>query len=276
MEASFSFWVSKIVWAVLAPSHLVVIFLLLSFVAALPAWLRLVMRFFSAIFLFMALFMPIGQWAMVPLERCLVDRNPPMQVDGIIVLGGGINADLTLARQQPSYNSAVDRLLAMPVLLKTYPQAQLVYTGGSGSLKYPEFREADYAKRFLLDLGLNTDGAIFETESRNTYENMLKTKDIFGKIKGQNWLLVTSAYHMPRALALFEKGSEDTATHFYPYMVDYQSKGAFKFTLTIDLPSNLSTLDLASKEYLGLLYAHLRKQTNDLWPCGKRKAVVLQ
>lgn len=275
MGETISFWASKLIWALLAPANLLVLFLLLSFLVGVPMWLRLLMRGFSVFMMSLALLFPLGEWAILPLETCLAERNPPMQVDGVIVLGGALDAEISEKRKSPSFTNAAERLTALMYLIKNHPQAQFIYTGGSGSLVYRDFREADYAKRFLTDLGVNVERVIFETESRNTYENMLKTKDVFSKIKGQNWLLVTSASHMPRAYATFDMAADDSNTHFFPHMVDFKTAGAFRFHINPDLAQNLALLNIAAKEYLGLAYAHLRGQTKHFLPCSASKGVTL-
>lgn len=276
MDGTISFWLSKIIWAVVAPSHLLVLFFILSLFSFFPVWIRKILRWFSALALFVATLFPVGEWALVPLEQCMAERNPPMQVDGVIVLGGALDAAITEARKTPSFTGAAERIIAMMALMKTYPNAQFIFTGGTGSLKYQDFREADYVKRFFNDHGVNVGHAIFETESRNTLENMEKTKDVFAKTKGQTWLIVTSAYHMPRAMALFEKGGAESNTHFIPSMVDFKTSGSFKFEFTVDMPTNLALLDLASKEYLGLVYSKMRNHTSSIWPCKASKAATLQ
>jgi uncharacterized SAM-binding protein YcdF (DUF218 family) len=263
----FGFWSAKVLWGIFAPSHLAVILLLAAIILPMGLWLKVALRAFGLVILGAALILPVGDWALLPLERCMADQGMPMQVDGVIVLGGTMAPNVTEGRKVASFNAAADRLLVMLPLMKLYPAVPFVYSGGGGSLLMPTFNEADYVKRYFMDAGLNTSQMTFENASRNTLENALNTREIYGKIPGQSWLVVTSAYHMPRAMALFLKAGEGTHTRFYAHPTDYQTKGLFVLEPMPDLTGNLWKLDTAVKEYVGLFFNNLTGKSVAMWPC---------
>lgn len=274
MLETITFYTSKIFWALAAPSHFFVFLLLLGFLPFFPRLLKRVLRGLSAFFFMIMLAVPVGEWALLPLEACYEKALPPTQVDGVIVLGGGISERITEERKSMMLSSAANRLLALVMLLKDFPQAKLVYTGGSGSVLYRDFHEADYAKQFLDRVEAHPERLIRENQSRNTYENALYTKPFFAEMPGQSWLIVTSAFHMPRAMGLFEQIGKGSSTRFFPYVTDFKTIGRFRPEFRFDLPSNLEKLDMAVKEYIGLFFNHLMGHSQKLWPCGQAERVI--
>jgi uncharacterized SAM-binding protein YcdF (DUF218 family) len=277
MPEIFSFWLSKIVWGVLAPSHLFVILLLLTFIFSIKRPLRYFLRGLSMLCLVVIMLLPVGEWALLPLEQCYTDDAPTdKKIDGIIVLGGAVSPAVTKARRSIAFNGSADRVIAGFKLMRQYPDAQFVYAGGPGFMKYADFFEADYVKHFYKDLGLDVTKGFYENQSRNTYENAFYSKEIWGNVPAQNWLLVTSAYHMPRAYSLFDKMGRASRTNFIPYPVDYKTIGMFKFDMTFDFLNNLDRLDTAAKEYIGLIFNKLSRRSAEFWPCAPHKSEALQ
>jgi uncharacterized SAM-binding protein YcdF (DUF218 family) len=268
MMDSISFWLSKVLWAVFSPAHFVVILLVLSFFIIKNRLLKLIIQGFAGVFFAVALMFPIGDWALLPLEQCNAEQGMPMNVDGVLVLGGAVNITISDARNSISLNDSAERIFALLKLLKQYPDAQFVYAGGSSSLKKTSKGEADYVRQFLDDMGVRPASMVFEAVSRNTYEDAMETKEIYTKTPKQSWLLVTSAFHMPRSFGIFEKMSEASGTMFYPYVVDYKTSGKFKLEMRFDLLQTLLKLDTAAHEYVGLLFNSLLKRSNSFMPCA--------
>jgi uncharacterized SAM-binding protein YcdF (DUF218 family) len=152
-------------------------------------------------------FLPLGNLLLYPLEnrfpRWDAARGTP---DGIIVLGGPIDADLSAAHDTPVISSAPDRIVAAAELARKYPNARVVFTGGSSNLISNDAREADFAAEIFEALGIDKKRLILERRSRNTYENATFSKALVAPKPGERWLLVTSAFHMPRAVGLFRNG----------------------------------------------------------------------
>lgn len=268
------FYISKILWAVAAPSHLLIVLLALCLFLPTSYTTKVFSSGFIALLLLIAMMFPVGDWALVPLEMCGGHPQLPPQVDGAIALGGALENGPSIATGEAQFNTGVGRFLGLMKIAKTYPQAIIVYSGGPGSPKFLDFKEADYVKRAWVDAGEDPNRFVAENQSRNTIENAEDSKPIFGKTPGQNWLVVTSAYHMARALTLFRRAGADSHTNFYAYPVDFKTPGRFQFEFTFDLPGNLGKLDAAAKEYAGLLYNRLLGRTKHFMPCAEEKETL--
>ena len=146
-----------------------------------------------------------GQLADAPARTALSGRNPrpPDQPPaGIIVLGGAIDTMVSADRNGPALNEAAERMTEAVLLARRYPQAKLVFTGGQTEIFYSGVTEASAALKFFTDFGIDPARMIFEDKSRTTYENATYTRDLTTPQAGQRWLLVTSAFHMSRAMGL--------------------------------------------------------------------------
>lgn len=260
------FFLSKAFWIVAAPANLALIILMLGLLLLWVNWVR-AGRFLTSIggvALIILAVLPIGPWLARPLE----DRFPQFAtgtapVDGIIVLGGSTNPKLTELRGQISLNGAVERLIAFADLARTYPDAKLVFTGGSGSLNPGALSEADVAKEVLMIMGGDVGRIRFEREARNTFESGRKAKALALPNPSENWLLVTSAMHMPRAMGVFRKaGWRVTA-----YPVDYNTGGAGGgLRLRFNLAGNGNSIQIAIREWVGLAAYKALGRTNDWFP----------
>ncbi|MGY3690260.1 uncharacterized SAM-binding protein YcdF (DUF218 family) [Bradyrhizobium sp. USDA 3240] len=215
----------------------------------------------SALLLAICGFSPLGNVLISILEQ----RFPPWDAsrgapDGIIVLGGSIDADLSVAHGTPVVRTAADRVIAAAALARRYPNARLVFTGGSANLISNDAREADYAAEIFESLGIAKSRWIIERRSRNTVENAEFSKALVDPKPGERWLLVTSAYHMPRSIGLFRKAGFNVEA----YPVDWRVGNVMGFaTLAIE---GLSRTDLGAREWIGLIAYHLVGKTDDLLP----------
>jgi uncharacterized SAM-binding protein YcdF (DUF218 family) len=90
-------------------------------------------------------------------------------------------------------------------LAKRYPNARVVFTGGTGKMLMERIPESEYASPLLERLGVQRERLIVEGRSRNTIENAVHTAALIAAKPGQRWLLVTSASHMPRAVGCFRR-----------------------------------------------------------------------
>ena len=121
--------------------------------------------------------LPLRQWVVAPLESRFPTPSLPHEVTGIIILGGALDPKLSRLRGQAVLNDAAERLVGGARLARLYPQARLVYSGGSAAVMGDQDREADYAALVLADLGVAKDRCLFERDSRNSFENALYTKN---------------------------------------------------------------------------------------------------
>ena len=104
-------------------------------------------------------------------------------------------------------------------LLRQNPQLRLLFTGGEGNLLAEGTAEAALAKRFFDSMGVPPQQIIYESASRTTYENARFSAALPGVDPKQPWLLLTSAWHMPRAFATFRKAGWNVT----PYPVDFRT-----------------------------------------------------
>ncbi len=102
-----------------------------------------------------------------------------------------------------------------------YPDARIVVSGGNGSLTLEGEGDAVTSARLFTALGIDRDRLILETESRDTYENAVLTRQMVGATPDETWILVTSAFHMPRSMALFRQAGFDVVA----WPSDYRTAG---------------------------------------------------
>lgn len=208
---------------------------------------------------------PIGQVGSQFFEDRFSKPSPmPADIDGIIVLGGVISPALSVSRNELSFGSATERIVAFAALSKQYPNAKLVFTGGTGDPFNPKLSEAKIIRPFLEDLGMDLQRITFENESRNTAENAALTFDLVNPSANEKWLLITSAFHMPRAIGCFRKAGWKNIT---AYPVDFgTSVNADLPPLQFNFTNGLNYLNAASHEGLGLLMYFLTGKTDALFP----------
>jgi uncharacterized SAM-binding protein YcdF (DUF218 family) len=213
-------------------------------------------------------FSPIGALMLLPLE----ERFPPWSPNvgdpaGIVVLGGGVDPELTTARGTPAMNSSGARIVVAAELAKRYPKARLVYVGGNSSLLSAKLSEADVAAAIFSKLGIPDDRLQLERKSRNTDENVRLSKQLVDPKPGERWVLVTSASHVPRAMGLFRKAGFTLD----PYPVDWRTSGwSDAYKLQTDWMSGLDLTDRAAHEWLGLIAYRLTGKIDELLPSPKQ------
>jgi uncharacterized SAM-binding protein YcdF (DUF218 family) len=198
--------------------------------------------------------------------RVLEDRFPIAnadlgRVDGIIVLGGAVGA----MRGQVRFTDAASRMTEAVALARRYPNARLVFSGGDGSLiRRGGDTEATWAHVLFRDLGVADERLVLEDKSRNTRENATFSKALIAPKPGERWLLVTSAYHMPRSVACFRAAGFPVI----PYPVDFHSRGRLGDFLVPHgfFSEGLRLGDLAIKEWVGLVAYRLAGYTDELLP----------
>ena len=218
------------------------------------------MAFATLVSLFVTLF-PVSAWLTAPLEnRFPRPQALPDRVDGIIVLGGAFDPVTTARRGLPTLNSAAERMTEFVHLAKKYPAARLIFSGGSGllNMRPPAFTEADSARLFLDQQGVDTARVVFENKSRNTYENVIFSKALARPSAGQIWLLVSSARDLPRTVGIFRKAGWPVVA----IPVSYKSDWPHSFTLADNLPD----LDDSAHEWLGLLTYRITGKTDSFFP----------
>ncbi len=261
------FPLSKLAFFAFTPSNFLI---LLGLVGALLLFTEIgrglgrVLCLASPLALLFAGLAPLPNWSMLLLEQrfpAFTDDGRP--VTGIIALGGSIETTTSAERGQLSQNDAGEREIAFADLARRYPKARLLFSGGSGSLHPGTVTEAETVSRHADTLGLPRDRLILEQRSRNTRENAIYSAQILQPKPGERWLLVTSAWHMPRAVGCFRKAGFDVTA----YPVDYRTGGpqaAFRFqTFASD---GLYQFDISVKEWVGLIAYKLAGYIDDWMP----------
>jgi uncharacterized SAM-binding protein YcdF (DUF218 family) len=259
------FWSSKLFWLVFSPGNLLVWLVFGSWILSLSRWQKLGHRMLTgtAMLTLLLAFLPAGSWLMYPLEqRFAAVSATALEPDGVVLLGGSFALRISENRQQVHLNGTSERLMAFLELANRYPDARLVFTGGSGNPTYQEAREADLARELFSNLGLQAERVVFERESRNTYENARNTTARIEHGLDETWLLVTSAFHMPRSFGVFcQQGWK-----LSPYPVDYRTLQGELLSVNLDFLGNLTSFNLAIREWIGLLAYRLTGKTNRLVP----------
>jgi uncharacterized SAM-binding protein YcdF (DUF218 family) len=258
------FFLSKTVGYLLLPTNFLIGLGLLGAVLLATRCARAGRRLtvLAIVLLALAGFSPLGNWLLYPLESRFpawdAARGAP---DGIVVLGGSIDADISAAHGVAVIRGAGDRIIAAAALVHRYPNARLIFTGGSSNLISNDAREADYAAEIFERLGVPRERLTVERRSRNTEENAEFTKAIAAPKPGERWLLVTSAYHMPRSVGLFRK----VGFAVEPYPVDWRLGGKADLLRSSAL-DGLQHTDLAVHEWIGLLAYRITGKTGRLLP----------
>lgn len=257
------FVLSKLFGMLTSPLNLLVLCLVGLSVLSFTPWKRLQGRLLVLLTLGLLVVASIP-WASL-IIRPLEDRFPvpalPRSVTGIVVLGGALDPVVSASRDQVAANSAVERVTTMISLGRRYPQARLIFSGGSGSLTAQEFKEAPVARRFMDELGFDTSRVVFEDQSRNTWENAVFSKQLIAPQPGETWVLVTSALHLPRSVGAFRAAGWSVI----PYPVDYTTAGR-EGGWSFDPGSAFSGLNGGLHEWLGLAYYRWRGWSDSLFP----------
>lgn len=252
------FILSKLVWGLLKPET----WLLLAFAAIfLLLWRgahRAAFGVTAAALVATAAIglLPIGAWWVSRIEARYPPAPPLERVDGIIVLGGGERQPV---HGQPQFNEGGERFTEAHALALRFPQARVFFVGGSGILqdvgKVPGLA-ARTADLYFRGAGLEPERLLFEPASRNTAENAAFSLEIAQPEPGETWVLVTSAFHMPRAMRSFERAGW---TGLVAWPVDFRGLSesapgwSFYDNVSWRLAEKLAVLNIVAKESVGSL-----------------------
>jgi uncharacterized SAM-binding protein YcdF (DUF218 family) len=261
------FLFSKVFWFVATPLHLFGFVALAGLLLGFTTRLRrfgLAIATTALLALFAAGFSPLANWIMVPLEeRFPAFRDDGRPVDGILVLGGVFQATESLARGQVLVNEAGERVLALAELARRYPEAKVVFTGGAAHFVPLNTPEAEALAQFVDALGIPNGRVIFESRSRNTRENAAFSQALAQPKPGERWLLVTSAWHMPRAVGCFRNAGFPVTA----YPVDYRTSGWSDASSSfLNASDGLVRLETGMKEWIGLVSYRLAGYTDEVFP----------
>lgn len=255
---SLFFWLSKLVWFFISPDNLLIILFVVGLI--LMIWKK--QRRAKGIFIFIIIiimtigFLPVGEWVLYPLEKQYSAKPELKRVDGIIALAGGHHFIPVDYWKQPISK----RNIAFIDLAKKYPTAKLIFSGGSGKLLNQEGNGADMAKNIFSSAGLNVSNITFERKSRNTWENVTFSKKLSQQIEGENWILITSAWHMPRSVGVFCKVNWKVT----PYPVGFTKRTNNLIRLKWNYYRHFYNLKVGIKEWIGIvIYKFTGKMCNN-------------
>ena len=261
------FVASKILWLLSAPLNLLAF---LGLAGALIAGRRprtgRLLAGGAALLILVLGVSPAGPMLISPLEQRF--PRPPSDMPepyGIIVLGGAIDDDLSSAHGTLVLQDGAARLSESAVLARRYPGARLFYTGGSAEIVGPNNAsyEAEAARAFWIATGIDPSRIGVENRSRNTDENARFSADILKPTPAQTWLLITSAYHMPRSMGLFRKAG----FRLIADPVDYRAFGDSRDWHPIRKSlAGLLIFDTALHEWIGLVAYWLTGRIDNLFP----------
>ena len=202
------FTISKILWFIVQPLNLITLLVIGSVLvswrgkARAARWMGLV----AMLGLIAPVALPIDQWLLTPLEtRFLAPKPMPAKVDGILLLGGAQRPILSAYWQQPELNGSAETLTTFAGLARQYPNAKLVFSGGTGDILRQDLSEEQTVRLFFKQQGLDDNRVQYENKSRNTYENGVFTQRLVQPQANQTWLLITNARTVPRAIGIFRQ-----------------------------------------------------------------------
>jgi uncharacterized SAM-binding protein YcdF (DUF218 family) len=264
------FVLSKLAWALVQPSNLLLLLLILASAGLLLGHRRFGTWLLCGVTatLLAVTVLPIGTWLLLPIENRFAPPALPERIDGVVVLGGAVEEQISALRGQIALNEAAERVTALVELARRYPDARLVVSGGTGSLVEGPGHPARALEAFYREQGLDLARIVFEERSRNTRENAIFTRQLVRPGPDERWLLVTSAYHMPRSIGVFRAAGWPVIA----YPVDYRSAGPIDLRAVLgrlaepDVAEPLIELDLAVKSWVGLAAYRLMGRTSALFP----------
>ncbi len=261
----FFFIASKLAWGILSPSNILVLMLIVGTLLLLKGAISAAKCFLLPATLFSLVIMlyPLGDSVIYPLEtRFSKPDVMPQQVDGIIVLGGGEQLKSSLSWNSAELGAGGDRYIGAAILAKRYPKAPVIFTGGNSMLGLQGIGdEGRIARTLLTAVGIAEQRLIIESKARNTAENFLLITPLLPKLNGR-YLLVTSAFHMPRAMGIARQQGIDTIA----YPVDYRSNQPALRQWGFNIYEHLEVLEPAWREWVGLTAYYLSGKTNQWFP----------
>lgn len=199
-------------------------------------------------------FPPISDSLMRILEddaRAAAAKAPACCYEAIVVLGGGVSPAMPPERLEPDLSDAADRVWEAARLYRRGTAPRVVVSGGGFMARpgQPETTEAEAMRGFLIALGVPDSAIILEPTSINTIGNI---RNVRALVKDGKVALVTSGYHMPRALRLAANAKLDVAA----FPVDFRALPSLRAPWDNWLPSvdSLATSCFALREVLALAF----------------------
>lgn len=234
------FFLKKLVASLLVPPGIfIILFLVITFLAKEYRIVRFI-ALFSALFLYVLSIEPFKDLLLNPLEKrfSIPDKK---EVDVIVILGGG------------SYNSetfkedTINRLIAGYFLFKEIRKPVIVSGGSSEDKK----SDASFMADFLIKMGVENNKIIQENKSKTTEENAKYVRNICKERKFKKIMLITSAYHMTRAVRFFKNDEIE----IIPYPTDFKAQRSYSIYSFLPKFSAFVGSTKAIREYIAIFMA---------------------
>ncbi len=259
------FVLSKIIAFIIYPPHFIFLLILIYMISLRVNLLKKISGYFLFIILTCVI---LGGLNFIPnyllwnLEN-KININLPKEATGIILLGGSFShTKKSFELNQVSLNGASERIVESLYLLNKYPDAKLIMVANSGSLISNDLSEASMASLFFKKFNIDKGRLYIKPLANNTYQESVIISKYIAKIGG-NWILVTSASHMPRVINLFQSSKIKEAVIF-TYPTDYSSnKPKLSFVYHLENLGNYSKL---IHEYLGMFAYWITGRTKNFFP----------
>jgi uncharacterized SAM-binding protein YcdF (DUF218 family) len=246
------FLISKLIWLVAQPLSVAFLLTALAALLAFVGFRKLggFSALLSALLLFVTLYTSAGSFALQSLESRYPKAADPETLSCMIVLGGAFESEVTTARGGIEFNQSADRFVEALRLALKYPQSRILISGGDGSFSGVYEGEAQASERFFSAFGVDAGRMVKENTSRTTYENTVNTADLLQAQGLRDCALITSAFHMPRSVALFAKAGI-TIT---PWPVDFRTSGRVSLGFDFTQPAlNAQLTATAVREWMALV-----------------------
>ena len=259
------FVLSKVLWFLVQPLNLIALLVIGSVLASWRGKARAARRMavMAMLGLITPIVVPVDRWLLAPLEQRFTAPDPmPQKVAGIILLGGAQRPALTAHWKQPELNASAETLITFVALARRYPLAKLVFSGGSGDIFHQELSEGETVRLFLEQQGFEGSRVQYENKSRNTYENALFSQRLLQPKQEENWLMITNARTVPRAMGVFRK----LGWNVTPVPADHTVIPLGEWEPRFNLALEFTVINEGLHEWLGLIAYYVSGKSNDLFP----------
>jgi uncharacterized SAM-binding protein YcdF (DUF218 family) len=180
-------------------------------------------------------------------------------------LSGAERPTASVTYREPQVSEHGGRYITMLRLATRYPTARIVFTGGPRIKPGRAIGETQtaVATQIMNSIGIESTRLTFEERSPDTCANASNTYALVRPTPGDIWVVVTSAIHMPRAMACFRAAGWPDVI---PQPADYESIVGQWNSGSFQMAKNLELLDAAMHEWVGLAYYRLGGRTLEFLP----------
>ncbi len=259
------FFFAKMFWILSQPAAICLLTVLLTLLLIVFSLRRLAIAagIVSAMVLILCFYSTAGALIVQELENRFPHPPAPADTACVIVLGGGIPARVDQARGGYNFDDGGDRYIETLRLAGLYPNARIIMSGGDGSVEGDVKKEADIIRLMFDDFHIDPARVDYDRESRDTYENAINTKVILDQRGLSHCLLVTSGFHMPRAVAIFRNLGMDVI----PWVADYRTSGTESLKLSFSEPIvNIGLMTMGVREWIGIVAYYYAGRVSTLYP----------